>query len=85
MALVRIDEMRRRDKERNSAHQTVQATYTVFSENGTRYFQLDTYGASDRAYPEKVSQSFQIDEAGARSLVELLRKESFLGAGDELR
>ena len=72
MAQISIDSIRRIEKARNSLHEKVTSTYTVFEKDGRKYFQLDTYGRDDRENPEKVSQSFQLDEETARYLVRLL-------------
>jgi hypothetical protein len=72
MARIVKERLKRVEKERNNVHQEVQATYTVFEKDGERYFQIDTYGKDDRAMPEKISQSFQIDKEMAKELVNLL-------------
>ncbi|MFR5731522.1 MAG: methionyl-tRNA formyltransferase [Clostridium sp.] len=53
----------------------MQATYSVFEKTGQKYFQIDTYGKSDREIPGKISQSFQLDKECAKFLVERLKKE----------
>lgn len=72
--MARIEESRFKkiDKERNSVHQTVQATYSIFEKDGIRYFQIDTYGKDDREMPEKISQSIQMDEKMVDKLIKLL-------------
>lgn len=75
MALLDLRFFTRIEKMRNSVHEPVQATYTVFQEKGKTFFQIDTSGTSERAVPGKVSQSVQIDETMARHLIDLLRKE----------
>lgn len=75
MAQIDISTMKRIEKERNSLHDKVLATYTSFDKAGKKYFQIDTYGRSDREMPEKISQSIQLDEESARVLVNLLVKE----------
>ena len=75
MAQIDISTMKRIEKERNTLHDKVVATYTSFERSGKRYVQLDTYGRSDREMPEKISQSIQFDEESARVLVNLLIKE----------
>lgn len=52
-----------------------QATYSMFEKTGQKYFQIDTYGKSDREIPGKISQSFQLDKESAKFLVEKLKKE----------
>ena len=76
MARINLDTIKKIDKERNTIHAPVTATYTVFETvEGEHYVQIDTYGKSDRALPEKISQSIQIDKDSAKFLVELLQKE----------
>lgn len=74
MARIIKDKLNKIEKERNSIHQDVQASYTTFEKDGERYFQIDTYGKDDRMMPEKISQSFQIDKEMAVFLVDLLKK-----------
>ena len=50
-------------------------TYSVFEIDGQKYFQIDTYGKSDREIPGKISQTIQLDKECAKFLVEKLRKE----------
>jgi len=47
--------------------------YSVYRADGRTLLQLDTYGSTSREMPEKLSQTLQIDEAGARRLVEIIR------------
>lgn len=72
MARIEKDRLKKIMKERNSVHQVVQATYTVFDYDGERYFQIDTYGKDDREIPDKISQSIQIDQHMAHELIKLL-------------
>ena len=48
---------------------------TKFEMNGEKFVQIDTYGRIDRENPEKISQSFQLDRATARFIVNLLCSE----------
>ena len=75
MAQISLDSIERIEKTRNQLHEKVHATYTVFEKDGRKYVQFDTYGKDDRDNPEKISQSFQLDEETARFLVKLLIKE----------
>ena len=74
MALVKkIEQM---TKERNSVHDEVNCTYSVFTaSNGERFFQLDTYGSKKRKILGKTSQSIQFDSTSAAVLKRLLEKE----------
>ena len=75
MAQIKLEQFRQIEKERNSIHEKVNATYTVFEKEGRKYVQIDTYGRDGRDIPEKISQSIQFDEEAARYLVRLLIKE----------
>ena len=76
MARIKLDSIKRIDKDRNTIHTPVTATYTVFDTiDGEHYVQIDTYGKSDRAVPGKTSQSLQIDRDSAKFIIELLKKE----------
>lgn len=75
MAQIDLETIKRIDKERNSLHTKVMTTYSVFEQGGNKYFQIDTYGKSDREIPGKISQSIQLDEHSARLLVNILVRE----------
>ena len=75
MAQVSLESIQRIDKYRNTIHEKVHTTYTVFEMEGNKYVQIDTYGRIDRENPEKISQSFQFDKATAEFLVKLLNEE----------
>lgn len=75
MALIKKENLEKLEKTRNTIHQPVQATYTVFEKNGEKYFQIDTYGSPDREMPEKISQSIQVDKKMAEYLINLLKAE----------
>ena len=74
MAQISLESIKQIDKYRNTIHEKVHATYTVFEQNGTKYVQLDTYGRIDRENPEKISQSFQLDKSSAKFLISILQK-----------
>lgn len=75
MALIKEENFDKLEKTRNTVHQSVQSTYTIFEKDGEKFFQIDTYGAPDRKMPEKISQSIQLDKRMAEYLVKLLKKE----------
>ena len=75
MALITKDNMKKLDKDRNSVHSKVRATYTTFTSDGKKYFQIDTYGSENRQLKDKISQSIQLDRDMAIELVELLQRE----------
>ncbi|MDB5473056.1 MAG: methionyl-tRNA formyltransferase [Devosia sp.] len=72
MALVR--KFGRLDSERNQLQVEVEAKYAVFQKDGQGFVQINTYGRPDREFPGKVSQTIQLDRAGAEALVAILRK-----------
>jgi hypothetical protein len=72
MALLRrFDELK---KDRNTVHDEVDCTFSIFEDAGNLYLQLDTYGSRDRQIPGKVSQSIQLDAASAAELRRLLER-----------
>jgi hypothetical protein len=73
MALVRS--FTRKPMERNSLHEEVDATYTVFENDGRVLLQIDSYGRENRQIPGKKSQSLQLDKAGAAALFAILKHE----------
>ena len=72
MAKIDITKMSRLEKQRNTVHDEVSATYTVFVKDNKRFFQIDTYGRAERDMPEKISQSIQMDEGSVSALIDLL-------------
>lgn len=72
MAMVNVSEMKRLEKQRVTIHSVARATYSVFEDEGKRYFQIDTYGRATRDLPEKISQTIQIDRQSAMALIALL-------------
>lgn len=76
MALIRS--FTRKDMERNSLHEEIDATYTIFERDGRVVLQIDSYGSADRQMPGKKSQSIQLDRVGAKALFKLLRDEFLL-------
>ena len=75
MAQINLKNIKNIEKNRNTIHDKVYTTYTVFKADGDRYVQIDTYGKIDRENPEKISQSIQFDKQTAKFIVELLKKE----------
>lgn len=75
MAQISLDSIKKIEKYRNTVHDKVHATYTVFEMSGKKYVQIDTYGRIDRENPEKLSQSFQLDAEAAKFLIGILQKE----------
>ena len=74
MALV--NEFEKISKETSKVHGAVASTSSVFKDNkGNTYFQIDTYGSPYREIKNKISQSVQLNESGARKLIEILKSE----------
>lgn len=75
MAKINIKNMTKQDKARYSIQEEVEAKYSVFEKDGEKFFQIDTYGRSNRVETEKSSQIIQLDESSAKELIKLLVKE----------
>ena len=75
MAQIDLDTIEKIDKERCNIQEKVKTTYSVFSKEGEKYIQIDTYGKKERMDPEKISQSLQFDEKTARFFVKLFLQE----------
>ena len=60
--------------ESTRVHDDVDCGYRMFSAQGERYVQLDTYGLAQRAIPGKVSQSIQLDRSAAEKLVKVFAR-----------
>lgn len=75
MAQINREHIKRIDKQRNTVHDKVYTTYTVFEIGGEKYVQLDTYGRVGRENPEKLSQSIQFDRETAQFLVDCFAQE----------
>lgn len=54
MAQIDIRNLTKVNKERNTVHDQVYATYTVFDNSGEKYLQIDTYGKPACENPEKI-------------------------------
>ncbi|MCB1488206.1 MAG: methionyl-tRNA formyltransferase [Bauldia sp.] len=59
--------------ERNSLHDEISATYTVFQYDDRVLVQIDTYGRDTREMPGKKSQTIQLDRQGAEQLFGILK------------
>jgi hypothetical protein len=73
MALIRHFD--RKHMERNSIHDEISATYTVFERDGRRFIQIDSYGRDEREIPGKKSQTIQLDRDSAQELYKILKNE----------
>lgn len=64
------------EKQYPEIHRPVKCGYCSFiGSDDRRYLLLETYGTEDRQMPEKISQSIQLDEEGARQLMDIIRRE----------
>lgn len=73
MALIRS--LTRKDRDRASLHDEIEATYSTFKRDGRTLLQIDTYGRSTRQVPGKQSQTIQLDREGAEALYSILKRE----------
>jgi hypothetical protein len=67
-----ITTFEKRPLEPRRVHDAVVCGWAVREINGRRVVQLETYGSRDREFPDKVSQSIQLDADGARQLKRIL-------------
>jgi hypothetical protein len=72
MALITKFEERPLDPKR--VHDAVVCGFKAVTIGGQRILQLETYGSLARKMPNKVSQSIQLDRAGAAELKRLLER-----------
>jgi hypothetical protein len=73
VALIRS--FTRKYMDRNSLHDEIEATYTIFERDGRVLLQIDTYGRETREIPGKKSQTIQLDREGAIALFRILKQE----------
>ena len=78
MALIKKGHIKQLEKDRIYIHKTTEATYSVFTDGGEKFFQIDTYGSEGRQLKDKVSQSIQFDKESALELVGILINEFIL-------
>jgi hypothetical protein len=72
MALI-ID-IQKSSKERHCIHKPTRCLASTFVDGENHYLQLDTYGSEEREFPDKISQSIQLDENSARQLKAFIEK-----------
>jgi len=73
--MSRITTLEKIEMNKNTKHGEVQATYCVFEKEGKKYFQIDTYGSSERECIGQPSQKIQFDDKFAKKLVSILINE----------
>lgn len=72
MALIHTLDWKEKDTHR--IHDTVECTYSTFTQAGVPILQIDTYGKSDRANPTSISQSLQLNRQSALQLQDLIQQ-----------
>ena len=72
--MAKVEEFVERQPVRVSVHGDVEASFHSFEHEGEKFLQIDTYGATGRQIPSKVSQSLQLGLAGRKALLEILLK-----------
>jgi hypothetical protein len=70
--MARITSIEKIDKDKNTKQDVVRATYCFFKKEGTKLFQIDTYGSPNRKYSGQPSQTIQFDGEFAKKLVSIL-------------
>lgn len=75
MAKLLVNDLVKSNKDRNTVHNPVAASYSVFDLKGIKHFQIDTFGQPDRKFKGKCSQTLQIDRDDAIQLIRLIMKE----------
>ncbi len=70
MALVR--RLKRSTLNRNSLHEEVDASYSIFEHDGRYILQIDSFGTRHRQIPGKKSQTFQFGPDGISELRRVL-------------
>ncbi len=74
MALVK--KLEKIEKERNTVHDEVECTYTIFTDSaGNKFLQIDTYGSVNRKFRGKVSQSLQFNKESAIELLNIIKSQ----------
>lgn len=73
--MAKVSEITKIEKSRNSIHPDVECTYRVFIGGGRKYFQIDTYGTSQRQVKNQPSQKIQFDKDFAKKLIDILKIE----------
>jgi hypothetical protein len=76
MALIKT--FTRKDRDRVTLHDEIEATYSTFERDGRVLMQIDTYGRKTRQVPGKQSQTIQLDKRGAETLFGILKREFHL-------
>jgi len=75
MAQINENTFSKKDRDRYSIHEKIDSSYSIFSIDGEKFFQIDMYGKSDREIPGKVSQTIQFDKTVAKKIIDILKNE----------
>lgn len=75
MALIPSFEPSEPERDSVRPHEPAPCTYFTFMDpHGAPYLQLNTYGSPHRKYPDKVSQTIQLDVSGMKALARILQE-----------
>jgi hypothetical protein len=72
--MARVERFEQRPIGGTKLHKPVTCGYSWYDADGERVLLLETYGSKDRKFPDKVSQSIQLDEMAARELKRLIER-----------
>jgi hypothetical protein len=72
--MAMIERFTPKTMDRNSVHDPIEATYTIFECDGRSFVQIDSYGRSTREIPGKKSQSIQLDRNAGIELINILKQ-----------
>jgi hypothetical protein len=61
--------------ENDVRHTDVDCTYSVVTQRGAKYLQIDTYGSATRKIPGKKSQSIRFSPEGISELKKILAEQ----------
>ena len=71
--MAMIGKFVKREMDRMSIHDEIDAKYAIFERDGRSFLQIDTYGRKSRELPEKKSQSIQLDRESGLALLKILK------------
>lgn len=81
MALITKENIEKIDKERNSVHGKVRASYTYFQNGGKTIFQIDTYGSTTREQKDKISRHLRASRSFFTSSLSNMPSSHHVAAG----
>jgi hypothetical protein len=71
--MARITKFVEKNLTRNSLHDPIDASFTIFEYDNRTFLQIDSYGRETREVPGKKSQTIQFDHDAAAQLFAILR------------